>query len=189
MIFTQANEYSAVLDACVLVPQALCDTLLRLAEEPAMYRPLWSEQIMGEMAKALRSKLHRTAAEVSHRRQEMNKAFPEAVVRVPAALVNAIDCLPDDDDRHVLAAAIMGHANVIVTQNTKHFPKECLKEYGVLCQTADDFLIDQYHLWGQGVLDKLDDQAAGISKDRRYVISSLRKAVPGFARLLEERGV
>ncbi len=144
---------------------------------------------MAEMARALRSKLHRTAAEVSYRRQEMNKAFPEASVRFPAALVNGIDCLPDRDDRHVLAAAIMAHANVIVTQNTRHFPKDCLKEYGVLCQTADDFLMDQYRLWGQGVLDKLDDQAAGISKDRGYVISSLRKAVPGFVRLLEEGGL
>ena len=153
-----------------------------------MYRPLWSEQIMAEMARALRSKLHRTAAEVSYRRQEMNKAFPEAMIRFPAALLNAIDCLPDRDDRHVLTAAIMAHANVIVTQNTRHFPKDCLEEYGALCQTADDFLIDRYHLWGQGVLDKLDDQAAGISQDRRFVISSLRKAVPGFVRLVEECG-
>ncbi len=60
MIFTPGNDYSAVLDACVLVPMALCDLLLRLAEEPAMYRPLWSEQILTEMAKALKTKLHRS---------------------------------------------------------------------------------------------------------------------------------
>ena len=59
MIFTQENEYSAVLDACVLVPAALNDLLLRLAEEPAMYRPLWSEQILTEMTTALRTKLRR----------------------------------------------------------------------------------------------------------------------------------
>ena len=122
MIFTQENEYSAVLDACVLVPAALCDTLLRLAEEPAMYRPLWSQHIMTEMAKALKTKLHRTAEEISHKQQEMNKAFPEAMVTVPKSLPLALDGIPDEGDRPVLATAIMAHANVIVTQNTKHFP-------------------------------------------------------------------
>jgi predicted nucleic acid-binding protein len=186
MIFTQESEYSAVLDACVLVPVSLCDILLRLAEEPAMYRPLWSEEIMAEMAKALRTKLHRTAAEITYRRQQMNHAFPEAMAAVPPELVDAVE-LPDRDDRHVLAAAIKGQANMIVTQNVKHFPKICLEKWGLLCQTADEFLIDQYHLSPQTMLDKLDDQAAGISQDRGFVISSLRNAAPKFAKLLEER--
>jgi predicted nucleic acid-binding protein len=185
MIFTQGTEYSAVLDACVLVPMSLCDCLLRLAEEPAMYRPLWSEQILTEMGKALRTKLHRSATEVVWRKQQMKQAFPEAMISVPSELSRAVDCIPDEDDRHVLAAAIMAHANTIVTQNTKHFPKSCLEKFGVLCQTADDFLIHQYHLSPQLVLDKLDDQGAGISQDRAYVVASLRASADGFCKLLE----
>lgn len=115
----------------------------------------------------------------------MNQAFPEAMVAVPCEILRAVDCIPDENDRHVLAAAIMGHANTIVSQNTKHFPKSCLDKFGVLCQTADDFLIHQYHLCPQLVLDKLDDQAAGVSRDRRYVIASLRASAPGFCKLLE----
>jgi predicted nucleic acid-binding protein len=186
MIFTPENEYSAVLDACVLVPMSLCDLLLRLAEEPAMYRPLWSEQILAEMTKTLRTKLHRTTEEAAWRRQQMNEAFPEAMVTVPSELLKAIECIPDRDDRHVLAAAIMARANTIVTQNTKHFPKECIEKYGVLCQTADDFLIHQYHLCPQFVLDKLDDQGAGISHDRAYVVASLRNAAAKFCELVEK---
>ena len=185
MIFTQENEYSAVLDACVLVPMSLCDLLLRLAEEPAMYRPLWSEQILSEMAKTLRTKLHRSPTDVAWRRQQMNHAFPEAMVSVPSELLRAVECIPDAEDRHVLAAAIMARANTIVTQNTKHFPKDCLEKYGVLCQTADDFLIHQYHLCPQLILDKLDDQGAGISRDRAYVVASLRPSAAGFCKLLE----
>lgn len=41
-----------VLDACVLVPIALTDTLLRLAEKD-LYQPLWSDRILGEAEDAL----------------------------------------------------------------------------------------------------------------------------------------
>ena len=140
---------------------------------------------MAEMTKTLRTKLKRTASEAEHRRDQMNKAFPEAMVTVPPELLRAVECIPDKDDRHVLAAAIMARANAIVTQNTRHFPKECLDKFGVLCQTADDFLIHQYHLCEQMMLDKLDDQGAGISQDRAFVISSLRISAPGFVKLLE----
>lgn len=184
MIFTQENEYSAVLDACVLVPVSLCDFLLRLAEEPAMYRPLWSEQILAETVKAMRTKLHRTATEAAWRRDQMVEAFPEAMVPVPPELLKAVECIPDEDDRHVLAAAIMARANAVITQNTKHFPKHCMEKFGILCQTADDFLIHQFHLCPQLVLDKLDDQGAGISKDRTYVVASLKTSAPEFCKLV-----
>ncbi len=92
--------------------------------------------------------------------------------------------MPDKGDRHVLAAAIMSRANAIVTQNIKHFPKECFDKFGVLCQTADDFLIHQYHLCPQLLVDKIDDQAAGISQSRAYVIESLTPAAGEFTRLV-----
>jgi predicted nucleic acid-binding protein len=185
MIFTPGNDQFAVLDACVFVPMALCDLLLRLAEEPAMYRPLWSEQILTEMTKALRTKLHRTSEQAAWRRQQMKEAFPEAMVTVPSALLKAVECIPDKDDRHVLAAAIVARADAIVTQNTRHFPKDCCEKYGVVCQTPDDFLIDQYHLHPHAVLDKLDDQAAGISQNREFVVASLNAAVPKFCELVD----
>ena len=76
-------------------------------------------------------------------------------------------------------------AETIITQNTRHFPKDCCQKYGVLCQTPDDFLIDQYRLHPQLVLDKLDDQAAGISQNREFVVASLKAAVPRFCKLMD----
>lgn len=115
----------------------------------------------------------------------MVEASPEAMVTVPSELSRAIDCIPDEKDRHVLAAAVMGHADTIVTQNIRHFPKNCLEKFGVRCQTADDFLVRQYHLAPHLILDKLDDQAAGIAKDRAYVIASLKRSVGEFSKLVE----
>ncbi len=186
MFFATENEYSAVLDACVLVPMALCDTLLRLAEEPALYRPLWSEPILSETARTLQSQFHKSREQAAWRLAEMRQAFPQAMVPVPPELLGATDCIPDKDDRHVLAAAISAHADVIVTQNIKHFPADCLARFGVASQTPDQFLINRYHISPQTFLDKLDEQAAGIAQDRAFVIKNLRLCAPGLCELLRK---
>src|SRR5271168_1192161 len=120
-------KYAAVLDACVLVPMPLCDTLLRLAEEPATYRPLWSEQLLLEVGDALEKKLKRTESQRQRRTHSMRSAFPDAEVDVPAGLANAITCIPDPKDCHVVAVAICGSADAIVTFNIRHFPSECIQ--------------------------------------------------------------
>src|SRR6266545_1037725 len=54
--------------------------------------------------------------------------------------------LPDADDVHVLAAAIAGHADCIVTTNLRHFPADVLCSYGVEAIHPDDFIINQLDL-------------------------------------------
>jgi hypothetical protein len=111
------------------------------------------------------------------------------MVTFPSALLKAVECIPDKDDQHVLAAAIMARASAIVTQNTRHFPKDCCGKYGVRCQTTEDFLIDQYCLHPQQVLDKLDDQAAGICQNREFVVVSLKASVPKFCQLVDPHAI
>jgi len=82
----------------------------------------------------------------------MQHAFPEAMVKIPKNLIKTLDCAVHDGDKHVLAAVIRGQANAIITSNTKHFPKDCLDEYGILCQSPDDFLVHQYHLCPQLII-------------------------------------
>ena len=151
-----------------------------------MYRPLWSKQIMAEMVKVLETKLKRTREQAEYRKQKMSEAFPEAMVTFPPDLTKAVGCIPDKNDRHVLAAAIMARANTIVTQNIKHFPKDCLERFGVSRHTPDDFLVRQYEMSHELVLSKLDDQAVGVRGTRAGVISSLRLATPSFCKLLQQ---
>lgn len=166
MISNQDNEYAALLDACVLVPMCLCDTLLRLAEDPAMYRPLWSSEILQEVGDALESKIKASPQQRKRPIEQMDAAFPEASVQPAACLANSPTGIPDEKDRHVLAAAIAGHAQVIVTNNVKHFPQSYLSQFDILCHSADDFLIHQFHLNRSLVLDKLDGQAVKIHRQR-----------------------
>lgn len=185
MILNQDNEYAALLDACVLVPMCLCDTLLRLAEDPAMYRPLWSNEILQEVGDALERKIGLLPQQRKRRIDLMRQSFPEATITPPACLAESLIGIPDEDDRHVLAAAIAGHVHVIVTNNLKDFPSEYLAQFDILCQSADDFLIHQFHLNPSLVLEKLDGQAINIHRRREDVLSALSKVSPEYVRLVQ----
>lgn len=132
-------------------------------------------------------KIGLTPEQKEYRILEMSRAFPEARMSIPADLTDGLTRIPDPNDRHVLAAAIKGGAQVIVTQNTKDFPRPALDDYGILCQTPDEFLIHQLTLAEDEVLEKLDAQAAALRKDRLAIAQTLKKMTPKFAQIIEER--
>lgn len=184
MILTPSNEYAAVLDACVLLPMPLCDTLLRLAEEPALFRPLWSAAILEEVERNLVSKWHKTRAQAMRRVAKMRAAFPEAEVAVPEGLALSFRGATQKHDSHVVAAAVLGHANAIVTQNLKHFDAAALAEIGILCHGADEFLLHQYHLRPGLVLEKMDEQAANLRLEQADIARMLQRSAPQFSVLI-----
>ncbi|NYT96375.1 hypothetical protein [Salinispora sp. H7-4] len=83
----------AVLDANVLIPNALCDFLLRLAEED-VYQPRWSPAILDEV----RRHVPVSAAAIDRRIAFMNAAFGDALVIVGDALIDQMG--NDPKDRH-----------------------------------------------------------------------------------------
>lgn len=187
-MLTRDSEYAVLLDACVLAPMPLADTLLRLAEEPAFYRPLWSQPLLQEVGSVLQ-KFGNTPAQIERRLQFMRDYFPEALVEIPDGLEAAFTGVPDPDDRHVLAAAVRGHANAIITFNKRHFPEECLKQYDILRQTPDEFLIHQFHLSPDLLLDKIEAQAIAIKQNRGQVVARLATLcqAPEFAKVVGKR--
>ena len=109
-----------VLDACVLVPIRLATTLLWLAEA-GLFQPMWSEQISDEVRRNL-PKVGVAPDTADHRVSMMRNAFDdEAMIDDFAHLLEDLTC--DPKDRHVLAAAIRGGADTILTFNQKDFPK------------------------------------------------------------------
>lgn len=128
----------ALLDACVLYPTVLREILLGVARA-GLYQPLWSERILEEWARAT-VKLG-PAAEVVARGEAvaLRAAFPQAMVGERPGLAARL-WLPDANDIHVLAAAISGGADLIVTFNAADFPRHTLAEEGLARQDPDQFL-------------------------------------------------
>lgn len=129
----------ALLDACVLVPQRLSSLLLTLAEAN-LFAPRWSEQILAETERALVRKLGVPADLARRRVSLMRSAFPEASVVGFEALEAGLIC--DQKDRHVLAAAIAGEAETLVTANLKDSPDEACNPHGVYIADPEAFLLE-----------------------------------------------
>jgi predicted nucleic acid-binding protein len=134
------DRLSAVLDANVLYPFLVRDVLLSFAHA-GLYRPLWTDRINEEWSLNLIEKLPEREAQIKATVQVMNGAFPEALVGQYEDLIESLQ-LPDIDDRHVLAAAIRGDANIIVTENLKDFPSVVLERYGLDALTTDEFVLN-----------------------------------------------
>lgn len=139
-------RFTAVLDACVLYPVSVADALLSLAVA-GLYAAKWTTEIEGEWIAAVERQRPDLKGRLQTRRDDMRAAVPDW--EVPAAAWQTITPslrLPDADDVHVLAAAVAGHADCIVTTNLKDFPADVLRPYGVEAIHPDDFLVAQIDL-------------------------------------------
>lgn len=121
--------FAALLDTCVLWPSLQRDFLLSLAVEN-LYRPLWSEAILAELELHEARKLvrrgedpDRAAAAAARLVGVMSREFDDAAVGGWEPLEGTFG-LPDVDDEHVVAAAVVGGAGVIVTENRRDFPAD-----------------------------------------------------------------
>jgi predicted nucleic acid-binding protein len=179
------GNFSAVLDACVLWPNSLRDTLLRLAESPRQYIPKWTDQIWYEVARNLEARGRSTQHQTKHLVEEVHTHFPESFVTGYEPFVELMQ--NDPKDRHVLAAAVRCGAQVIVTSNLKDFPFEVLAEWGIEPQHPDDFLVYQCDLNPAVVISKLHEQAANINRSLPALLRTLQKGVPNFADMIARK--
>ena len=130
---------TALLDANVLYPAGLRDLLLRLADR-YLFAPLWSADIHAEwMRSLLADRPDIDAAVLEKTREVMDKHFPDAVVTGYDATAAGLE-LPDPGDLHVLAAAVRGGADVIVTLNLRDFPADRLAPHALTAKRPDAFI-------------------------------------------------
>lgn len=139
-------RYTALLDACVLFPAPVADALMSL-HVAGLFFARWTARIDEEWLRAVLRDRPELQGKLGRRRDAMRAAVPDWEVPVEAcdALAASLT-LPDKDDVHVLAAAIAGHADCIVTANRKHFPAEVMHRHGLEVIHPDDFIVFQLDL-------------------------------------------
>ena len=164
--------FTAVYDACVLYPAPLRDLLVRLAIT-GTFRAKWTDAIHDEWTRNLLANRPDLKPEQLERtRQLMNTHVQDSLVTGYENLIPILS-LPDQDDRHVLAAAIRSNADVIVTFNLSDFPASTLKAYSVEAQHPDEFLTNLLDLHPWAFCKAVREQRADLLNPRHTALELL----------------
>ncbi len=137
-------KFSVFLDANVIYKSHVRDLILRCAERDT-FKVYWSDGVLREVEIALKKNLDINSDKVKRLFGVMLDAFPDSSIKGYESFIEAIE-LPDPKDRHVVAAAMRGHCDVIITENVKDFPEVELEKYGLEAQHPDVFLLHHYTL-------------------------------------------
>ena len=170
--------FKVVLDANVLYPFTLRDTLLRAAEE-SIYQVYWSAEIIDETKRNLIENKQMTEQQATKMLKAMVSMFPEALVTEYEPYIAAMK--NHKKDRHVAAAALKAGAQVIVTRNLKDF--RSLPD-GIEAQGPDEFLGNLFDLDPDRFVDLLHEQSADLKKpivSFDQLLTRLAKIAPDLA--------
>ena len=133
------SNFTAIYDACVLYPAPLRDLLMQLALSD-LYQARWTEKIHEEwMRNVLENRPDLSEEQLTRTKNFMDRSVRDCLIEGYEFIIPSLN-LPDPDDRHILAAAIKGQADIIVTMNLKDFPNSILGEYEIQAQHPDIFI-------------------------------------------------
>lgn len=139
------STFTAFFDANVFYGARLRSLVLFVAQTK-LFRARWSDQIHDEWVRNLvKNRPDLKSDDLIRTREAMNRAVPDCLVEGYEPLVAGIT-LPDPDDRHVVAAAVVTRANVIVTFNQRDFPDDAISGFRLHTKHPDDFLMDAFSL-------------------------------------------
>lgn len=159
-----AEPLRAFLDASVLYPASLRALFMRLALART-YQPRWSADVHAEWITAvLRDRPDIPVARLHELRDAMDERAGDAVLVTGYEKLIDFLSLPDPNDRHVLAAAVVGHADVIVTRNLRDFPDGALRPYRIRALHPDRFFGHLLDVTPARVVEVVRDQQASLTR-------------------------
>jgi predicted nucleic acid-binding protein len=166
------TTFTALFDACVLYPAPLRDLLMWLALTD-LFRARWSDEIHDEWIRnVLADRPDLRPEQLERTRQLMNARVRDCLVTGYENLIEKLT-LPDQDDRHVLAAAIWAGADVIVTFNLADFPADVLSRLNIEARHPDDFVLALMDLDEEAVCAAVERQRAGLRKPPKSIAEHL----------------
>ena len=177
-----------LIDANVLYPTVMREVVLGTARA-GLFRPMWSARILEEWARAAAKLGPSGEAQARAEIALLRAAWPEAEVP-PKPGLEARLWLPDPADVHVLAAAIAGSADVILTENARDFPRHILAEEGLERLAADALMMRLYADHAETVAAAaraVQTEAGRLSGESWPIRKLLRKArLPRLGKALDD---
>ena len=134
--------FAAFYDANVLIPHEIRDILM-ISAATRLHAVYWSVDIFDEWIRNAVNKKLSTEESVLRFQHIMNEMFPDALIS-RSRYERLIDSMTNHPkDRHVLAAAVIAEADVLVTIDVNDFPKDSVEPYNIEIQTPDQFVRHQ----------------------------------------------
>ena len=169
-------KYTALLDANVLYPAPIRDLFMRLAVSD-IFAARWNNRIHNEWIRnLLRNRPDLTIQQLERTKSLMNAHVRDCLVEGYETFEKNLS-LPDENDKHVLAAAIKCNAQAIVTFNLKDFPANELSKYDIEAINPDEFLQNQ--------LDLNLALVCHVVKQHRAVLKCPPKSIADYLNTLE----
>lgn len=162
--------------------------MIRLARA-RKFRARWTKRIHEEWVGALlRERTDLDEYRLLGVVDKLNNAVPDCLVYNYESLIDDL-VLPDDNDRHVLAAAIRAGAQCIVTMNLKDFPPAALEPFDIFARHPDDFVLDLADLEPEVLLTAAKEQRASLKSPpytaEEFIERLRRQNLPNVAAFLE----
>lgn len=164
--------FVVVYDACVLHPAPLRDLLLRLAES-GVVRAKWTDEILDEVFVSISERRPDLSADrLARTRKMMCEAIEDCLVTGHQGLADQVH-LPDEGDRHVVAAAIRSGAQAIITSNLRDFPSHALEPLEMAAIHPDAFVLDLIDLAPGLVMRVIQEQTNALKNPPRTIAEVL----------------
>ncbi len=119
----------------MLVDAQVRDLFCEMADA-GLIELFWSDEILEETRRVLINRLAKAPSAVDRLLNSFRSAFPGGALGAETGFIAELE-IPDPNDRHVIASAVLGECDVLVTFNTKDFPPGVLSRWDLEVMDVD----------------------------------------------------
>ena len=175
-----------LIDTCVLFPTVM-RTILLEAVKSKHDSAFWSEKILREWSTSAKKVGNLGQLQADSEISILRANWPNSIISFSLELEESL-YLPDLNDRHILAAAIAGKCDAIITLNKKDFPRQILDQYGLIRLDPDHVILEYLKDDASIIIEIAQDLLSEANRkfnEEWTILQLLRKArLPRTAKVL-----